>query len=167
MQEPKLKTGANAPLKPSAPSESEPRRESTTANITSGTRRDMQRHLDIVAALHLGLGLLGVLLAALALVVFSAIGIFSQDEHTRPILMLVGCVTGCLLFLLSAPGIIGGIGLFKRKNWARILVLVVSAIDLLNFPIGTALGAYSIWVLVQPECGPQLPPRVPSRQPDN
>ena len=32
-----------------------------------------------------------------------------------------------------------------------VLVLILSAIDLLNIPIGTALGIYTIWVLVQAE----------------
>jgi hypothetical protein len=41
--------------------------------------------------------------------------------------------------------------LLRKQSWARILVLFVSAIDLFNVPIGTALGAYSIWVLLQPE----------------
>ncbi len=48
-------------------------------------------------------------------------------------------------------GIIGGIGLFAKQHWARILVLILSAIDLINFPIGTAVGIYTIWVLVQAE----------------
>jgi hypothetical protein len=55
------------------------------------------------------------------------------------------------LFVLSIPGIIAGIGLFKRKEWARILTLIISVLDLINFPIGTAVGVYSIWALVQPE----------------
>ena len=56
---------------------------------------------------------------------------------------------GLLVGILCVLGIIGGIGLFARRNWARILVLILSAIDLVNFPLGTALGIYSIWVLVQ------------------
>ena len=56
-----------------------------------------------------------------------------------------------VLIVLSIPGIIAGIGLLKRKEWARILTLILSALDLFNFPLGTALGIYSIWALVQPE----------------
>ncbi|HRX12744.1 MAG TPA: hypothetical protein P5210_13880, partial [Draconibacterium sp.] len=53
--------------------------------------------------------------------------------------------------ILSIPGIIAGIGLLKRKEWARILTLILSVLSLVNFPIGTAIGAYSIWAMVQPE----------------
>ncbi|MFZ5519107.1 MAG: hypothetical protein ACOY90_20915 [Candidatus Zhuqueibacterota bacterium] len=55
------------------------------------------------------------------------------------------------LVLTAIPGIIGGIGLLKRKSWARILILIVAAIDLLDFPLGTALSVYSFWVLLQDE----------------
>ena len=55
------------------------------------------------------------------------------------------------MIVVSIPGIIGGIGLLKYKNWARILVLIISAIGLLNVPFGTALGIYSIWTIVQDE----------------
>jgi hypothetical protein len=53
--------------------------------------------------------------------------------------------------LFSALGIIGGIGILKRKNWARYLVMVQSVLDLFNFPIGTALGIYCVWVLAKDE----------------
>ena len=47
------------------------------------------------------------------------------------------------------PGIIAGIGLLARAGWGRILTLIIAAFSLLNFPLGTALGAYTFWVLLQ------------------
>ena len=41
-------------------------------------------------------------------------------------------------------------GLLARKPWARILALVVGILGLVNFPIGTAIGLYTFWVLTQP-----------------
>jgi len=38
--------------------------------------------------------------------------------------------------------------LLKRFSWARILVLVLGALNLLNVPFGTALGIYTFWVLL-------------------
>ena len=55
------------------------------------------------------------------------------------------------LLVLSVPGIIGGIGVLRRQSWARYMVLVLSILDLFSVPIGTAVGAYSIWVLMQEE----------------
>ena len=34
----------------------------------------------------------------------------------------------------ASLGIIGGVGLFSYKSWARILVMIVSAINCLNIP---------------------------------
>ena len=48
-------------------------------------------------------------------------------------------------------GIVGGIGLLKGKNWARVLVLFLAVLDLIDFPIGTAIGAYTFWVLLNNE----------------
>ncbi len=42
-------------------------------------------------------------------------------------------------------------GLLKRQSWARILVLVLGILNLLNVPFGTALGIYSIWTLTNKE----------------
>ncbi len=58
------------------------------------------------------------------------------------------------MFVISAPGILGGIGLLKRKYWAKILVLVLGVILLLHFPFGTALGIYTIWLLTRKETAP-------------
>jgi hypothetical protein len=56
-----------------------------------------------------------------------------------------------MLIAVSVLGIIGGVGLLRLKSWARYLVLVLSILALLSIPIGTALGIYSIWVLVNDE----------------
>jgi hypothetical protein len=109
----------------------------------------MDNHITAVGALSIGLSVLGILIGIFVFVVLAGIGFMVQDEHAAPILAIVGFAVGVFLLVLSIPGIIGGIGLLKRKEWARILVLITSALHLLNVPIGTIIGAYSIWVLVQ------------------
>lgn len=76
---------------------------------------------------------------------------FVEDHEAQFVLWVVGVSLGSFLIFVSIPGLIAGVGLLKHKNWARILTLIISAIDLLNIPFGTALGIYSIWVLVQEE----------------
>lgn len=56
-------------------------------------------------------------------------------------------LVGILIAIISTLGIIGGIGVLKRKEWGRILMLVISFFNLLRFPLGTMLGVYSIWIL--------------------
>lgn len=44
-------------------------------------------------------------------------------------------------------------GLFEREPWARMLGLVIGFLALLRFPLGTALGIYTLWVLLPEESG--------------
>ena len=39
-------------------------------------------------------------------------------------------------------------GLFEREPWARFLGLALGFLALLRFPLGTALGIYTLWVLL-------------------
>lgn len=55
---------------------------------------------------------------------------------------------GMLLTGASAVGLIAGWGLLNWKDWARTLSLVLGAINLLNLPFGTAIGIYTLWVLL-------------------
>jgi hypothetical protein len=50
--------------------------------------------------------------------------------------------------LLSAPGIIAGVGLLGFHSWARILALVLAVLNLPGFPIGTLLGIYTLYALL-------------------
>ena len=111
--------------------------------------KQMEKHLTAVAALQVGLSILGVLLGIFVFVLLTGIGVIAQEKEALFILSTIGTGVGLFLLIISVPGIIGGIGLFKHKEWARILVVILSAINLLNIPFGTALGIYSIWVLVQ------------------
>ena len=112
----------------------------------------MKQHVSLVGALHIGFGILG-LLGALA-VYFSfhfVFGFVEDVDIAEELISFLGNTLSLIILFFSALGIIGGIGLFTYKSWARILVMIVSAINCLNIPVGTAKGIYSIWVLMQPE----------------
>ncbi len=111
----------------------------------------MERHIAIVAVLRLGLSILGLITGVVLYVLLSAFGYLVDDVQLKTVLSIIVNIAMVVLIVLSIPGIIAGIGLLKRKEWARILTLILSALDLVNFPLGTALGIYSIWALVQPE----------------
>jgi len=112
--------------------------------------RDMRKHVTVVGALHIGFAILGLVGA---LVVFFSVN-FAQsfvegEEIAITVLTAVKVFIPILIGLISVMSIIGGIGLFSYKEWARILVIVMSAINCLNVPIGTAKGVYSLWALLQ------------------
>ena len=55
---------------------------------------------------------------------------------------------GCLLALFGVAHLALAWGLFQREPWARTLGLVIGFLALLRPPFGTALGIYTIWVLL-------------------
>jgi hypothetical protein len=115
---------------------------------------DSLTHVKIVAWLHIVLSILGLLAAAFLLLIFIGIGLFlvaSSESAAAGILAVIAAFIGGFLFLISVPGLVGGIGVLKRQNWARILVLILSVLQLFNFPFGTAVGGYSLWALTRKE----------------
>lgn len=53
-----------------------------------------------------------------------------------------------MLVARSILGIVTGIGLLHRERWGRILAIVAGVLVLLKPVLGTALGIYTLWVLV-------------------
>jgi hypothetical protein len=58
---------------------------------------------------------------------------------------------GFSLVAISIVGLIAGWGLLTWKSWARMLTIILGILNLLNFPFGTALGIYTLWVLLPAE----------------
>jgi len=55
---------------------------------------------------------------------------------------------GSLLAVFGLIHLILAWGLYERKQWARPLGLVIGVLALIRFPLGTALGIYTLWVLL-------------------
>jgi len=60
---------------------------------------------------------------------------------------ILRCV-GTLLVIGAALGLAAGAGLLQRQPWARVLAIVLAFINLVDMPFGTALGIYTLWVLL-------------------
>ena len=108
----------------------------------------MKQHVTVVGALHIGLGILKLFAAVVALFAIVGGGLFSGDAEAMLVTGIVGPAVSLFLFLLAVPSIVGGIGLLKGKSWARILVLILGIFSLIDFPIGTIIGLYTLWVLL-------------------
>jgi hypothetical protein len=108
----------------------------------------MERHITAVGVLHIVYNIVGLLIGLFLFTFLTGIGIFTGDDVALTVLTLVATFLAGLFLVGSIPGIIGGIYLIQRKEWARILVIVVSFFELLHIPLGTLLGAYSLWVLL-------------------
>lgn len=65
---------------------------------------------------------------------------------------LVPFIRAIALFVcivIALPSLIAGWGLLNNRSWAMTLALIVGCLRLFSFPIGTAIGIYTIWVYVE------------------
>lgn len=111
----------------------------------------MKQHIDVLGYLYIALGVLGLLVALFLLFVIAGGGLLSGDIEAIAITGAVGTGIAVFIALLSLPGFLAGYGLLKRYAWARVLAIVLGALNLLNIPFGTALGVYTFWVLLNEE----------------
>jgi hypothetical protein len=115
----------------------------------------MQTHVKVVGVAFIVFGALGILAATVIMLVFGGaagiVGASADPEEAAfalPIIGLTGTLLSMFLFALSIPGLVTGFGLLSLKPWARILGIVLCAIQLINIPLGTLLGIYGLWVLL-------------------
>lgn len=123
----------------------------------------MRTHIQIVGFLHVIYNLLGVLTGVGFIVVWvlfsGAVGAAAagSGEVAGGVvagggLAALGVFAGCLLLLPSLPGFLGGVACLQHKPWSRLVLIIVSGLHILTLvPTSIALGAYSLYVLLNPE----------------
>jgi hypothetical protein len=112
----------------------------------------MDRHINLIGILWIVMGGLALIIGFIGFVILFGVSFIPDIEAEAPfILRTIASIAVFLFALIGLPQIIAGIGLIKKKEWGRILTLIVSFISLLSFPLGTALGIYSIIILVKEE----------------
>jgi hypothetical protein len=102
--------------------------------------------IKVLAWIHIVLS--GLLLGAglfLCIVV-----IMSPDKNSRAPEIILSMFFSLAAFLLI-PAFVSAIGLLYLQWWARIVMVLLSLMHLLLFPIGTVLGGFGLWVLFSRE----------------
>jgi uncharacterized BrkB/YihY/UPF0761 family membrane protein len=134
--------------------------ESTTATATDaqsahasppnkGTRSDGITLLAIYHFILGGIFLLGMFGVSLPAVITALVGIFEDPEVLIATAILAVIAMVLMVFVVFFLAI--GYGLWQRKQWARIASMVVAVLSLFGFPIGTFIGGFTIWYLIQPD----------------
>lgn len=114
-------------------------------------------HVRILAWFNIVLGAIGVLAAVFTFAGASFLHLFLasvvDEASTIPVgvIQLVSTIIITLILVMSLPCLVLGFGLYYTRPWARILGLVLAAVNLLHFPFGTAVSLYEFWVLLKPE----------------
>ena len=127
--------------------------------MRGGSVRRVAEHLQLLGVLHIvysGFIILGGLgLVFVGKVIFGWFIRFLPGNSPPPPWFMAPLVTfiGWVILIRGIVGIAAGVGLLQRAPWARIFALVMAFLSILSFPFGTALGIYTIWVLLASGAG--------------
>lgn len=115
-------------------------------------RGRVQQHIHLVGIFWFAVSafncIIGVVLYILANTLLAPGGGAGAPRFLSPLLSVIAVIvlTG------SALGFFAGWGLMHREPWARVLALVLAFFVLfINIPVGTAVGVYTMWVLLPGE----------------
>jgi hypothetical protein len=113
----------------------------------------VQEHVRLLGILWLALSAFNtigaVILYVLANTLFAHLHELGAPEAPTSFLRPLLSVVAILLLAKAAIGFFGGWGLLQHERSARIIVLVLAFISMFtNIPFGTALGIYTMWVLL-------------------
>ena len=116
----------------------------------------VQSHVRLIAILWLALSafntVAAVILYVLANTLLAHVGNYGAPEEVGGFLRPLLSVVAIVLLAKAAIGFITGWGLLQHQKWARIVILVLGFFSLFtNIPFGTALGIYTLWVLLPSE----------------
>lgn len=113
----------------------------------------MDRHKKILGIIYIISAAMQVILILFLGAFFSAIFAFAKSEADPEGQRILELIAGLLRYLpailvifMTIPSLIAGIGLLARQQWAMIVALILGCFKLFSFPIGTAIGIYTIWV---------------------
>jgi zinc-ribbon domain len=118
-----------------------------TPAATGQTR--LQRHLRTLGILWIVIGVLWIVPSLVLMGLSHTSRITIGDEvltrHFMPPLLFS---MGSMFLIVAAGGILVGWGLMHHERWARIVAIVVGILAIFHPPFGTAIGIYTLWVLL-------------------
>lgn len=134
----------------------------TSVNSDQARLDSHKRVLGIIYIITGSLALLSIFIVQAILNIVFSFAMPQADAEEQRIIEFVTTLVSILPWILAIfygiPSIIAGWGLMTKQSWATVLALVVGILKLLNVPIGTAIGAYAIWVYAEDQRLSRLQP---------
>jgi hypothetical protein len=124
-------------------------------------QNDMQQHVTVLGWLYIIGHVFFIVIGGFVFVLLAGIGVVVDNREALSILGIVGTWIALFLTALALPGLIAGVGLLKRQMWGRVLAIIVAVFGLINFPIGTAISIYALFVLLQNAAADYFAPQQP------
>jgi len=114
-------------------------------------------HIKISGAIMAAYGLsMSLLMGGIVLLMGGVTGLLGfigvvDDEEVLIGAVIYGILTVFVAVFTLVPPIgclVSGVGLFLEKRWARIPAMLFGAVVLMNMPLGTMVGLYVIFVMI-------------------
>lgn len=126
----------------------------------------LDRHIDFLGRLHLVWaafnGIIGVAMTCFAV---SAALLSDAAGEARPGSEIAATVTASAFLVVAAAALVWaavhawcGRALLRHDRWGRLLALALGVFNTLMFPLGTGLGGYALWVLLQDDARRRFEP---------
>jgi hypothetical protein len=115
----------------------------------------LERHLHTLGVLWITIGGLFLIPGVILMLLGSSIHFVIHDREIFGTVLgpLVLYIIGGSLLIMAAGGVCVGLGLMQRRPWARAAALILGVLAIFHPPFGTALGVYTLWVLLADERG--------------
>jgi len=111
----------------------------------------MERHVRLLGIFFTIWGGFSILCGFGVTILLVGAGVMTGEATGMTILAVVALFFGGFLVVTGALEIICGWGLMNQKSWARTMAIVLAILNIIDPPLGTALGVYALWVLFNPE----------------
>ncbi|MDX1665031.1 MAG: hypothetical protein R3272_14665, partial [Candidatus Promineifilaceae bacterium] len=108
------------------------------------TYEQIRQHVKIIGWLHIAGGVLFLVIGGFVFFLLTSIGFLSMEAEAIGVLSLVATFVVGIMLLLALPSLLAGWGLLKGRDWGRILAIIVSFLNITNFPFGTLLAIYTL-----------------------
>jgi hypothetical protein len=103
---------------------------------------NFERQIKLVGAAQVFFGVVRLFGSLVLYLLFGSVG--TVGSPLSSFLFIFGLV-------MSVPALAAGLGLLMMRPWARLTAVAIGAIELLLFPVGTILGAITLWLMAKKE----------------
>ena len=119
----------------------------TIVATPAGSR--ISQHGKMLGTLWIAYSLLVALIGCVLLIVANTVIVaIAQREGAPAFLHPLLSMISVVIFAKAALDFAAGYGLVQRASWGRVVALIAGFLSLFNMPFGTALGIYTLWVLL-------------------
>lgn len=121
---------------------------------SGGARRPLGSHLNLLVVFWYVLGALRAIPTIIFIVIAATAGAVLRNQEP-PVARIVGPALFIFLAVLfgisSLLALLTAWGLQSRQPWARTFAIVVAFLNVIDIPFGTAVGVYTLVVLMPAE----------------